>query len=93
MGEVFYARDPGCFKITQPAAVHGPKGGSSQILIAMRHGHLDYVDFMLTHGADINAGGPEHSPVRAAVQHTVDDGKGLSILLPASLNSKIDKPH
>ncbi|KAK3174849.1 hypothetical protein OEA41_002095 [Lepraria neglecta] len=73
MGEVFYARDPGCFKITQPAAVHGPKGGSSQILIAMRHGHLDYVNFMLTHGADINAGGPEHSPVRAAVQHTVDD--------------------
>lgn len=71
----FHRRDPDCFNVPEPAASHGTKEGASQIKIAMRHDHIEYADYMLAHGADINLGYPEHSPVREAVRSTAEDGR------------------
>ena len=75
LGEVIHARDPACFQWTEPAAPHGTRGGDSQLLVALRHDRVAYIDYMLAHGADINASYTDRSPVRAAVQAASDDGK------------------
>ena len=80
-GKVFYNKDPKCFETTEPAAPHGTKGAGSQIRIAIRHDRFAYADYILAHGADINAGFPEHSPVRAAVRAAVEDGEDLKFSL------------
>ena len=76
LAKIFHDRDPDCFNIVEPAAPHGDKGGGLQLQIAVRGGHLEYAAYMLAMGAQINKGFPKHSPVRAAVQYAVSDGKG-----------------
>ncbi|PLB52481.1 ankyrin [Aspergillus steynii IBT 23096] len=73
LAEAFYCRDPTCFTKSVLKAPHGRVLGGSQIKVALLKDHLHYIDFLLAHGADINAEFPEQSPVRAAVRCDVDD--------------------
>jgi len=85
MGKVFWERDKNCFQVREPRSVHGTTGGETQINVAMRNGCYDYVDFMLERGADINAGYPERSVVRAAVMFATTDGMFILFLFYALL--------
>lgn len=82
LAEAFCAREPDCFNTIAPKSPHGGQPGVSQIGIAMRNDNFDYVNYMLAHGADINSGFPDHSPVRAAVLAAVEDGKETRTFLP-----------
>ena len=77
LAEAFFNRDPDCFSSVAPAAPHGTNGGASQISIAIRHDRLDYIDYMLAHGADINMGFHEQNVLRGVVRSAVDDGKPI----------------
>lgn len=77
LAQTFHARDSECFNIVEPPSPHGSRGGVTQIEIAMRHDNFDYVDFIRTHGADLNNNFPNRSPIRAAVLSAVDDGEHL----------------
>ncbi|KAH8426518.1 ankyrin repeat domain-containing protein [Aspergillus melleus] len=73
LAEAFYCRDPTCFTKAVLKAPNGRVLGGSQIKVALLHGHLNYIEFLLAHGADINAEFPDQSPVRAAVRCDDDD--------------------
>lgn len=73
LAEVFWCRDPDCFRRNQPPGVRGPPNISDQFKIAIRRDRYDYIDFMLAHGADINAGLPEIDLLKTVVRCAVDD--------------------
>lgn len=75
LARAFWERDHQCFRTTAPAAVHGPpKGGQShQTDIAIRNDRFGYIDFMLDHGADLNADFPKHDILKMIVNCAVDD--------------------
>ncbi len=75
LAETFCARDRSCFMTVEPQSPHSTAGGETQVKVTMRHDRFDYVNYLLTHGADINCGFPAQSPVRAAVHSAVDSGK------------------
>ena len=75
LAEAFFNRDRDCFRSVAPAAPHGASGGTSQISIAIRHDRLDYIDYMLAHGADIDVGFHEQNVLRGVVKSAIDDGK------------------
>lgn len=80
LAEAFYCRDPKCFTRSVLKAENGRVLGGSQIKVALLKDHLHYVDFLLAHGADINADFPEQSPVRAAVRCDGDEGECAFVL-------------
>lgn len=75
LAQAFWSRDPDCFGATEPRAVHGPgaRDSNHQINIAIRNDQFEYVDFMLAHGADINAGFPRNDLLKMVVGCAVDD--------------------
>ncbi|KAM0800810.1 hypothetical protein BDR22DRAFT_962894 [Usnea florida] len=77
LAEAFFNRDPDCFKSVAPAAPHGTSGGTSQISIAIRHDHLDYIDYMLVHGADINMPIHTHNVLIGVVTSAIDNATCL----------------
>ena len=58
LAETLYQRDPDCFNTVEPPLVVGPvnRDGHQQFNIAIRNNRFEYIDFMLAHGGDINAG-------------------------------------
>ena len=74
LGEAFFNRDPDCFRSVAPAAPHGASGGTSQISIAIRHDHLDYIDYMLAHGADIDMPFHAQNVLIGVVTSAIDNG-------------------
>ncbi|KAI4234286.1 MAG: hypothetical protein L6R40_006832 [Gallowayella cf. fulva] len=58
LAETFFQRDPDCFNATEPRPAIGPvqRDGHQQFNIAIRNDQFEYIDFMLAHGGDINAG-------------------------------------
>lgn len=74
LAQAYWSRDPDCFNTTGPQAVH-PSGvrRSFQIETAIRSDRFEYIDFMLAHGADINAGFPDNDLLRMVVRCAVDD--------------------
>ncbi|KAI9041349.1 ankyrin repeat domain-containing protein [Aspergillus affinis] len=78
LAEAFYCRDPTCFTRAVLKASHGRVLGGSQVKVALLHGHLNYIDFLLAHGADINAEFPDQSPVRAAVRSDGDEETAMT---------------
>lgn len=75
LAQVFWSRDPECFGATEPRAVHGPVASdrNHQVNIAIRNDRFEYIDFMLAHGADINAGFPSNDLLKMLVRCAVDD--------------------
>ena len=57
LAQELWARDPDCFKTTEPPAIRGyQRDGHQQFNIAIRNDNYDYIDFMIAHGGDLNAG-------------------------------------
>ncbi|KAL8683131.1 MAG: hypothetical protein Q9186_000844 [Xanthomendoza sp. 1 TL-2023] len=58
LAETFLQQDPDCFNATEPPPAIGPvdRDGHQQFNIAIRNDRFEYIDFMLAHGGDINAG-------------------------------------
>lgn len=77
LAEAFYCRDPKCFSRAVLKDSNGRVLGGSQIKTALLKDHLHYVDFLLIHGAHINAEFPGQSPVRAAVVSVADEGEAI----------------
>ena len=75
LAQAFWSRDSECFDTTEPRAVHGPvaRDSNHQVNIAIRNDRFEYVDFMLAHGADINAGFPRNDLLKMVVRCAVDD--------------------
>lgn len=72
LAQAFWFRDPDCFNTIEPRAVHPPGARrSGQVEIAIRNDRFEYIDFMLAHGADINAGG--NDLLRIVVRCAKDD--------------------
>ena len=70
----FWARDSKCFSILSPYRVRGPPEGESQIMHAVRFSHFEYADYMLAHGADINAASPQWKIVPSIVSWRAEAG-------------------
>lgn len=71
LGRQFVARESGCLRRNHPEAPHGRSKsaelgaeGLSQVLAALRVGSLEYVDFMIEHGINLNAPGMGEELVR-----------------------------
>ena len=79
LAEAFFNRDPDCFQSVAPAAPHGASGGTSQITIAIRHDHLEYIDYMLAHGADIDMPVHAQNILIGVVTSAIDNGKLLVV--------------
>ncbi|KAL8802309.1 MAG: hypothetical protein Q9182_003887 [Xanthomendoza sp. 2 TL-2023] len=58
LAQAFLQQDPNCFNATEPppAIKLVDRDGHQQFNIAIRNDRFDYIDFMLAHGGDINAG-------------------------------------
>ena len=79
LAQVFWSRDCECFNTTEPGVANGSgaRNHNSQINIAIRNDHYEYIDFMLAHGADVNAGFPSNDLLRMVVRCAVEDGRTL----------------
>ena len=75
LAQAFWSRDPECFDTTEPRAVHGPvaRDRNHQVNIAIRNDRFEYIDFMLAHGADINARFPSNDLLKMVVNCAADD--------------------
>ncbi|KAI9680899.1 MAG: hypothetical protein M1817_004339 [Caeruleum heppii] len=71
LADVFLAREPKCFTVPPPRAVHGRHG--TLLNAAMRQEHLDLVDHLVAHGLDINLLYPSQSPLRMVIRLDIDD--------------------
>ena len=72
LAQAFWSRDPTCFNTVEPRAVHPAGTGrkSRQIEVAIRNDRFEYINFMLAHGADVNA---SNDLLRMVVRCAVDD--------------------
>ena len=78
LAQAYWSRDPDCFKAFSPPAVHPPRPRRPfQVATAIRSDRFEYIDFMLAHGADINAGFPANDLLRMVVRCAVDDATTL----------------
>ena len=78
LAQAFLVRDPHCFAMIEPQTVHPlGRGRNTQIEIAIRNDRFKYADFMLAHGADINAGAACKDLFRMIVRCAVDDATTL----------------
>lgn len=77
--EAFRQREPGFFARGEPKGPRGSQLGNTQIKIALLRGNLQYIDYLLGLGADINENFPEQSPIRATVRAEIGDGKSPGI--------------
>ena len=75
LAQAFWVRDSDCFNTIEPQGVHPIAAKRArQIEVAIRSDRFEYIDFMLAHGAYINASKDLLSMV---VRCAVDDGSTL----------------
>jgi hypothetical protein len=79
LAEAFRQREPGFFARGEPKGPRGSQLGNTQIKVALLRGNLQYIDYLLGLGADLNENFPEQSPIRATVRAEIDDGTSASI--------------
>ena len=74
LAQAYWSRDPDCFNTIGPQSVHSV-GVRRQLQIetAIRSDRFEYIDFMLAHGADIDAGFFGNDLLRMVVRCAVDD--------------------
>lgn len=78
LAQAYWSRDSDCFNTIGPRAVHPPGiRRSLQVETAIRSDRFEYIDFMLAHGADINAGFVGNDLLRMVVRCAVDDATTL----------------
>ena len=78
LAQAYWSRDPDCFNTMGPLSVHPPGVRRPlQVETAIRSDRFDYIDFMLAHGADINAGFFGNDMLRMVVRCAVDDATTL----------------
>ena len=89
LAKSFWARDQGCFSLLSPCRIRGPPAGESQITHAVRFNHFEYADFMLAHGADINASSPYWKIVPTIVSWRASSGKPCNLYYKRIPNNPI----
>lgn len=72
LGEIFWAHDHACFQRIEPKGIFRP-GGETQVGCAVDRDHFEYVDFILAHGADINAGLDNRHPLMSVIQRSANE--------------------
>lgn len=78
LAQAYWPRDPDCFNTKGPLSVHPPGVRRPlQVETAIRSDRFNYIDFMLAHGADINAGFFGNDILRTVVRCAVDDATTL----------------
>ena len=79
LAQTFWLRDPDCFRHTELLHVRGPpeEHYNGQFKIAIRNDRFEYIDFMIAHGADINAGFPQSDILSMVARCAVDDSTTL----------------
>lgn len=74
LAQAYWSRDPDCFNKLGPVSVHPPGVRSPlQVETAIRSDRFGYIDFMLAHGANINAGFFGNDIHRMVVRCAADD--------------------
>ncbi|CEJ55929.1 hypothetical protein PMG11_02158 [Penicillium brasilianum] len=73
LAEAIRQREPGFSAREEPKGPRGSRLGNTQVKVALLHGNLHYIDYLLGLGADINENFPEQSPIRATVRADIDD--------------------
>ncbi|KAL9618560.1 MAG: hypothetical protein Q9160_006744 [Pyrenula sp. 1 TL-2023] len=73
LARAFISCSPTALSRSPPPSLRGSNDGKSQILTALRHGHLDYLDFILSRDVELEHEWPRGRLVRAAVRMEWDD--------------------
>ena len=77
LAQAFWSRDPDCFTRSEPKAPwpFGPPEGclDSQFDVAIRRDRFEYIDYMLSHGGDINGNFPPGNILARTLRWSADD--------------------